>query len=233
MIGIIGAMELEVTRLTAAMADPQTKKVAGMTFYKGKISGCEVVVVRSGVGKVNAAVCTQILVDHYSVDSIINTGIAGGVGRDVKIGDVVLSTDTVHHDVDAVGFGYPVGVIPQMEISTFVADKEMLAIAKAAYESIPSTDTLHIGRILTGDQFISDAAKRSWLLDTFDGLCCEMEGAAIAHTAHLNDLPFLIIRTISDNSDADSVSDYPAFEKAAAERSAALVEDILARISAK
>ncbi len=233
MIGIIGAMELEVSRLTQAMADCHTQKFAGMTFYRGNINGQDVVVVRSGVGKVNAAVCTQILVDKFSVNAIINTGIAGAVSEQVDIGDIVLSTDAIQHDVEAVGFGYPVGTIPQMEVSTFMADQTLRDLAKTTFEELYSKEKLHVGRILTGDQFIADADKRAWLLETFDGLCCEMEGAAIAHAAHLNELPFLIIRAISDKADADSVEDYPAFERQAAEQSAKLTMGMLSKMSGK
>ena len=112
MLGIIGAMDVEVAEVKEAMQDVEVKTMAGMDFYKGTLRGKEAVVVRSGIGKVNAAVCTQILVDHYGVDAVINTGIAGSLRNEIEIGDVVLSTDTVQHDMDATGFGYPVGQIP-------------------------------------------------------------------------------------------------------------------------
>ena len=131
MIGIIGAMELEVAELAAAMEEAKVYEQAGMKFVSGKLEGTEAVVVRSGVGKVNAAVCAQILVDRFDVQAIINTGIAGAVGLEVGIGDIVLSTSAQQHDMDAVAFGYDLGIIPQQQCSDYPADPALLQLAQA------------------------------------------------------------------------------------------------------
>ena len=129
-IGIIGAMEEEVSQLKEKMEDVQVKQKAGMEFYRGTLCGKPAVVVRSGIGKVNAGICAQILVDDYQVDYIINTGIAGSLKNEINIGDIVVSTDTVQHDMDATGFGYPVGQIPRMDTLSLPADEQFIALAQ-------------------------------------------------------------------------------------------------------
>ncbi|MCI8565782.1 MAG: 5'-methylthioadenosine/adenosylhomocysteine nucleosidase [Lachnospiraceae bacterium] len=223
MLGIIGAMEVEVARLKEAMEQLKVHQKAGMEFYKGKLAGCEAVVVRSGVGKVNAAVCAQILIDDFSADRIVNTGIAGSLQDKIDIGDLVISSDTLEHDMDATGFGYAPGVIPQMDCSTFAADEGLIALARECCGRVNPDIHAFVGRIVSGDAFISDKEKKAWLSETFHGMCTEMEGAAIAHTAYLNQVPFLIIRAISDKADDSARMDYPEFEKQAVEHSVNLM----------
>lgn len=231
MIGIIGAMDEEVAKLKESMTGVEIRTKAAMDFYQGKIGDKEVVVVRSGIGKVNAAVCSQILVDCYQVSAIINTGIAGSLRNEINIGDVVLSSDTLQHDMDATGFGYPVGQIPRMEVLSFQADERLIAVARACCEVvIPETGT-HVGRVVSGDQFISDKQKKAWLTETFDGYCTEMEGAAIAQTAYLNGIPFLIIRAISDKADDSAEMDYAEFEAAAIDHSVKLLTAMIGELS--
>lgn len=224
MLGIIGAMLEEVAQLKEIMEQPEVVSVAGMDFYKGKISGKDVVVVRSGVSKVNAAVCTQILIDRFSVDAIINTGIAGSLKAEINIGDLVLSTDAVQHDVDAAAFGYRLGQIPQMDSFAFPADADLIQLAKECCQRVNPDIRVHTGRVVTGDQFISDKAKKSWIAETFDGLCTEMEGAAIAQTAYLNGVPCLIVRSISDKADDSAQMDYAEFERMAIRHSVNLTK---------
>ena len=215
MLGIIGAMPQEVEQLKCEMVNPAITEVAGMEFYKGMICGRETVVVKSGIGKVNAAMCVQILVDRFGVDGIVNTGIAGSLRAEINIGDMVLSTDAVQHDMEAVAFGYPVGQIPQMDVFSFVADAKLREAAKACCERVNPEIGVHEGRVLTGDQFISDKVKKEWLVQMFDGFCTEMEGAAIAQAAYLNGVPFLIVRAISDKADDSASMDYSEFERMA------------------
>ena len=217
-LGIIGAMEEEVARIKEAMTNVQITERASLTFYEGKLQSLPVVVVRSGIGKVNAAICTQQLIDLFETDAIINTGIAGSLNASIDIGDIVLSTDALQHDVDAVAFGYDVGVIPRMDTSVFVADDALRTLAGEVCRDVNPEITVHEGRIVTGDQFIADKAKKDWLTGTFQGMCTEMEGAAIAQTAHNNKIPFLIIRAISDKADNSASMDYPTFERIAAHR---------------
>ena len=198
-----------------------------MEFFEGKLSDKDVVVVRSGIGKVNAAICAQILADIYHVDAIINTGIAGSLNADINIGDIVLSEDALQHDVDAVAFGYDVSVIPRMETSLFRADQRLIDIAKSACEDNIKDINVYVGRIVSGDQFISDKDKKDYLIKTFNGDCTEMEGAAIAHAAYLNNIPFLIIRAISDKADDSAHMDYPEFEKKAINNSVILLKAMI------
>ena len=230
MIGIIGAMEEEVADLKSAMDIEQTVTKAKMTFVKGKLCGKDVVVVRSGVGKVNAGVCAQILIDVFDVDTLINTGIAGSLDAQIDIGDIVISTDAVQHDIDASSMGTPVGHVPLMGMFSFPADKKLIEAACLANEEENTEIRTFTGRIVTGDQFISDDEKKNYLVNTFDGKCAEMEGAAIAHTAYLNDVPYVIIRAISDKADNSATMDYPTFEKHAAKCSVKLLKNMLDRL---
>lgn len=231
MIGIIGAMEEEVSGLKEKMKTEKTLKRASMEFCQGTLDNKEVVVVRCGIGKVNAAICTQILVDEFKVNAIINTGIAGSLKNEINIGDIVLSSDTLQHDMDATGFGYEVGQIPQMEESVFKGDLNMIQTAEdCCKREIPEVG-VHVGRVVSGDQFISDKEKKNWLLDTFQGFCTEMEGAAIAQTAYLNEIPFLIIRAISDKADDSAHMDYAEFEAKAIEHSVKLVTALIEELT--
>lgn len=223
MLGIIGAMDEEVAKIKEEMADVTVTKKAGMEFYKGIIYGHPVVVVRSGIGKVNAGICTQILVDDFSIDAVINTGIAGSLNADINIGDIVLSTDTLEHDMDAVNFGYELGQIPRMDTLSFAADEKLRETAKMVCKRVIPDVNIFEGRIVSGDQFISDKEKKTWLIENFKGYCTEMEGAAIGHTAYLNHIPFLIIRAISDKADDSATMDYPTFEAKAIDHSVKLL----------
>lgn len=231
MLGIIGAMPEEVEQLKQEMDQVQVVNVAGMEFYKGTIGGKDVVVVRSGVGKVNAAMCVQILADRFEVDGIVNTGIAGSLRAEINIGDMVLSTDAVQHDVDAAVFGYKPGQIPQLNVFAFEADEKLRAAARACCERVNPDISVFEGRVLTGDQFIAGKDKKKWLTETFDGSCVEMEGAAIAQAAYLNHVPFLIVRAISDKADDSASMDYPEFERLAIIHSARLTKALVERYS--
>lgn len=227
MLGIIGAMDEEVSKLKEAMQDVTVWSKACMDFYGGTMDGREVVVVRSGIGKVNAGICTQILVDEYGVDAVINTGIAGSLNAAIDIGDIVLSTDALQHDMDATGFGYEPGIIPRMDTSVFMADETLRTLAKTCCERVNPDIRVFEGRVVSGDQFISDKAKKQAILEQFQGYCTEMEGAAIAQSAYLNHIPFLIIRAISDKADDSATEDYPAFEAKAILHSVRLVREIV------
>lgn len=226
-IGIIGAMDIEVAGLKADMEIKREVRKAKMNFCEGVLKGREVVVVKSGIGKVNAAVCTQILVDEFQVDAVINTGIAGSLNAKIDIGDIVISTDVVHHDMDAVNFGYEPGQIPQMDVFSFAADETLAKLAEeACLEVNPEISVFH-GRIVSGDQFVADKAVKERIVNLFHGYCTEMEGASIAQAAYLNEVPFVILRAISDKADDSASEDYPTFEKKAAQHCINLVEKLL------
>ena len=222
-IGIIGAMELEVETLKAHMITTNITTKAHMEFHEGTLNGTPVVIVRSGVGKVNAALCVQILADLFHVTAIINTGVAGSLNASLDIGDILISKDALHHDVDATIFGYKPGEVPQLGCREFIADT-------ITCQEVNPDIHVHTGRVVSGDQFISSKEVKERLIREFQGDCAEMEGASIAHGAYLNDIPFVIIRAISDKADDSAEMDYPAFEKAAALHSAKLVEAMMPRI---
>lgn len=226
-IGIIGAMDIEVDRLKADMKVEKRCRKAGMEFCEGTLGGKPVVVVRSGIGKVNAAVCTQILIDDFGVDMVINTGIAGSLNAKIGIGDIVISTDVVHHDMDAVNFGYPLGQIPQMEVFSFAADEGLAETARRVCRKVNPEIRVFRGRIVSGDQFIADQSVKNRIEEQFHGLCTEMEGAAVAQVSYLNQVPFVIVRAISDKADDDASMDYPTFERQAAEHSVRLIEGLM------
>ncbi len=230
MIGIIGAMAEEVAKLKEMMEDVKVTRKASREFYEGKLNGTEVVIVQGGVGKVNAACCTQTLIDTFPVSCVINTGIAGGLFPDINIGDVVLATDAVEHDMEASVFGYPPGQIPSMDTFSFPADAHLRQVAKESCIKVNPEISVYEGRVVTGDQFISDKEKKKWLSDTFGGYCTEMEGAAIVHGAYLNQVPYLIVRAISDKADDSAQMDYPTFEKKAIEHSVRLIVEMAGRL---
>lgn len=227
MLGIIGAMDVEVDSLKGAMVDAKIKKIAGMNFYKGKISEKDVVVVKCGIGKVNAAMCTQALVDYYNVDAVINTGVAGSLNNDIDICDIVISTCAQEHDMDVTPLGYDKGIIPDMETSIYVADASLIELAKKSVKSAGLSINVFEGKVVSGDQFIGTVDAKTLLRDMFNGDCTEMEGAAIAHVAHLNKVPFLVVRAISDKADGGAEMDYPTFEKKAAENSIKFLKEMI------
>lgn len=229
-IGIIGAMDLEVDTLKAKMTDTSVTTKAAMEFWQGKLNGTDVVVVRSGIGKVNAALCVQILADLFAVTHVINTGIAGSLNAALDIGDILISADAVQHDVNATVFGYPLGKIPGMDVVAFQADKDMAELALKTCAQVNPDIHARLGRVVSGDQFICDKAVKEHLIREFHGDCAEMEGASIAHGAYLNGIPFLVIRAISDKADGSAEMDYPTFEREAALHSARLVEAMVEQI---
>ena len=201
--------------LLGVMENRKETEHAGSVFHEGTLKGLPVVVVQCGVGKVNAALCTQILCDCFSVTHLMNTGIAGSLCADLDIGDLVISQDAMHHDLDIHYFGYALGQVPGMDVLAFPADDTLVGYAFAAAEKVHPGHA-RIGRVASGDQFVSDSALKQKIIDNTHALCTEMEGAAIAQTAYRNHIPFVILRAISDKADNSAEMDYPTFEAAAA-----------------
>lgn len=218
-LGIIGAMDLEIDTLLSLLTHKETRKIAGAEYASGKLEGLDVVIVRCGIGKVNAAISAQILCDCYQVTHLVNTGIAGSLDAALDIGDLVVSQDAMYHDMDCVAFGYPMGQVPQMDTLTFPADETLIAYAFAAAEKI-HPGHVRLGRVASGDQFVASKEKKDAIVSVTHGLCTEMEGTAIAHTAYRNGVPYVILRAISDKADDSAHMDYPAFEAQAARRCA-------------
>ena len=226
-IGIIGAMEVEVAILKEKMEDVRIIKKASMDFYEGTLAGRKAVVVRSGIGKVNAGICAQILADVFSVEAIINTGIAGSLNKDINIGDIVLSTDVVQHDMDATGFGYRKGQIPQMPVFYFAADEKLRQLAAEVCREVNPDIQVFEGRIASGDQFVCDQGVKDGIVSEFAAYATEMEGAAIGQAAYLNEIPFLVIRAISDKADDSAGVDYAVFEAQAIRHSVNLMTEMV------
>ena len=229
-IGIIGAMELEVEVLKEQMDVKNIVEKASMKFYEGTLRGKDVVIVQCGIGKVNAGICVQILADLFQVDAVINTGVAGSLRAEINIGDIVVSTDSCEHDMDVTALGYKQGIIPQMKESFFKADRQLVEAAIEVCREVNPDINVYEGRVLSGDQFISGEEIKNKLIDLFGGSCTEMEGAAIAHAAFLNEIPYVVIRAISDKADGSAHMDYPEFERAAAAHSAKLEENLVKRV---
>lgn len=229
-IAIIGAMEKEVATLKSRMTDPKVTQKAGMEFYEGVLSGANVVVVRCGVGKVHAAMCVQVLADLFDVTHIINTGIAGSLNAELDIGDILVSVDAIQHDFNVAVFGYPRGQVAGTEKREFTADPYMVRCALEACAALEPPVKARPGRVVSGDQFISDKAVKDDLIAEFAGDCTEMEGAAIAQAACRNGIPFVVLRAISDKADNSADMDYPAFERMAAQISARLAEALAAKL---
>ncbi len=223
-------MELEVEVLKEQMDVKNIVEKASMKFYEGTLRGKDVVIVQCGIGKVNAGICVQILADLFQVDAVINTGVAGSLRAEINIGDIVVSTDACEHDMDVTALGYKQGIIPQMKESFFKADRQLVEAAIEVCREVNPDINVYEGRVLSGDQFISGEEIKNKLIDLFDGSCTEMEGAAIAHAAFLNEIPYVVIRAISDKADGSAHMDYPEFERAAAAHSAKLVENLVKRL---
>ena len=219
--GIIGAMESEITVIRDAMADVRLTTVAGMEFAEGTISGAKAVVVQCGVGKVNAGICAQTLINCFGVDRIINTGVAGSLTEELSINDFVVSVDAVQHDYDVSAIGFRKGEIPYTGMVAFPADEQLRARAvEAVRRAAPASKVLE-GRVCSGDQFIAGAEQIERITSEFGGLCAEMEGAAIAQVCYLNATPFVIIRAISDGSDGTAFEEFQ--EEAARECAGAVL----------
>lgn len=221
--GIIGAMDEEVDTLKQELENSKTTDIAGMEFCEGKLDGAQVVVVKCGIGKVNAGTCAQILINDFGVDRVINTGVAGSLDASIDIGDFVVSTDAVQHDFDLSPIGYTKGQLDGFESASISADDAMRQSAVYAIKECAPEVHVFEGRVCTGDQFISSDEQKERITSEFGGLCCEMEGGAIAQICSQNQIPFVIIRAISDKADGSAHMDYPEFEKAAAERCARTV----------
>ncbi|MCE7517280.1 5'-methylthioadenosine/S-adenosylhomocysteine nucleosidase [Halomonas titanicae] len=229
-IGIIGAMAQEVSTLVSQLDNPQRYEHAGFVFHTGTRYGLEVIVLQSGIGKVNAAVGTAILLERHQPDAIINTGSAGGFAADLAIGDVIISDDVRHHDVDAVVFGYEIGQVPGMP-AAYLADKSLREVARNAIASLGEVQVRE-GLIATGDAFMADPARVDATRAQFPSmLAVEMEGAAIAQTCHLYQCPFVVIRALSDiPGSGDNHLSFDEFLEVAADHSSRMVDQMLKQL---
>ena len=229
-LGIIGAMEIEVAILKSELENAKVTKIGPMEFYEGTLAGCEVVIVMCGVGKVHAAMCTQVLCSHFGVTHLVNTGVAGSLDAELDICDVLVSTDAIQHDMDVTHLGYDVGKVPGLDTVAFPADEMLMKLAYEASEAIRPGHT-KLGRVATGDQFVCSESQKAKIIADTGASCTEMEGGSIAQTAYVNQVPFVILRAISDKADGSAELDYPTFEKLAAANCAAVTEALAKRLA--
>lgn len=229
-IGIIGAMDAEVKSLKEAAKITKTTKIAEMEFCEGTLKDKDVVIVKCGMGKVNAGICAHTLINDFKCTAIINTGVAGSLDNQIDIGDIVVSTDAVQHDYDVEAIGFKKGEIPYTGQYAFPADEALHAAAVKAVRESADDIRVFEGRVCSGDQFISKKEQKEKIIADFGGMCCEMEGAAIAQACYLNDKPFVIIRAISDKPDETEIVEYKVFEAKAAERCAKIVKSMVASL---
>lgn len=223
-IGIIGAMEEEINPLLEAAQINNRRVVAGMEYCEGTLEGKPVVIVQCGMGKVNAGICANTLINDFSCTKLINTGAAGSLDNQINIGDVVVSVDAVQHDFDVSTIGFKKGEIPYTGLYAFPADEAMRkAAVEAVREAAPEVGVFE-GRVCSGDQFISTNEQKEQITSSFGGMCSEMEGAAVAQACYLNETPFVIIRAISDKADGSQAVEFDTFKAEAGVRSAKVVQ---------
>lgn len=229
-IGLIGAMDEEIEWLLQAAQPIEQVDVAGLRYYKSTLHGKHIVICKSGVGKVNAAITTQVLIDRFHVTKVIFTGVAGAVDPELDIGDIVISTACMHHDMDATALGFAPGVIPFQETSQFVADSSLVGLAERICEQLVPNHYCK-GIVLSGDQFVANREKVRQLHSTFVGsVCTEMEGAAVAQACFINGIPFVVIRSLSDKADGTANVNFAAFMVEAARRSYQIVNSMVKEI---
>lgn len=226
-IGIIGAMDEEVQKLKEQLGSYQEKVIAGTPFYQGELAGQDVILLQSGIGKVNAALSTAMLLNHFQPDTVINTGSAGGFNKDLEVGDIVISTEVRYNDVDATVFGYEYGQVPQMP-ATYKADKHLINLAEKAANAETNAHHIVKGLIATGDSFMSDPERVAFVMNKFPDLqAAEMEAGAIAQVCYRFAIPFVIIRSLSDIAGKEASTSFDQFLQTAANHSADLILNML------
>ncbi|MBE6759864.1 MAG: 5'-methylthioadenosine/adenosylhomocysteine nucleosidase [Ruminococcaceae bacterium] len=225
MLGIIGAMDIEINKLIDAMEVEAKTEAAGITFHKGVLKGCSVVVARSGVGKVCAAVCAQLMVTLFGVDAIVNTGVAGGIMSDLRQCDIIVADAFVQHDVDTSPLGDPRGYISELGVVEMVCSHRLSSML------CDISAEARQGQIATGDQFIADHEHAMDIAVEFGAAACDMEGGAIAQVCKMNGVRFAAVRCISDNADGSAGLDYTSFAAKAADKCAGMVIELAARMA--
>lgn len=233
-IGVIGAMDSEVQYLIDRIDCRKTTEIFGYSFHSGSLYGKRVTVVKCGIGKVNAARGTQLLIDRFSPDAIVNTGIAGALDPELKVGDAVIATGLVQHDFNVMAFGHARGYIctgdDHRKPTSFIPDEKLAGKLRQAAGQVLKGSSITEGVIATGDLFVADAKTRRGIRDEFSAVAAEMEGAAIAQTATYSGVPFAVLRVVSDNADGEASVSYDKFEAETAKRSAAVIEEFLKRL---
>lgn len=228
MIGIIGAMDIEVENIKAFLTDVSTETVSGVNFVRGKFNEKDVVVAKCGVGKVFAGLCAEAMILKYSPSLIINVGVAGCLDENLKIGDIVIADSVCQHDMDTSPLGDPVGMLSDINIIKIPADKKACELFSECAKELSLSYS--VGTIASGDQFVSSAEKKKFITSNFGAKSCEMEGGAIGHVCFVNNVPFAVLRAMSDGADDGAKMDFPTFAKMAAENSTNVIKAFLSKI---
>ncbi|UOQ45971.1 5'-methylthioadenosine/adenosylhomocysteine nucleosidase [Halobacillus salinarum] len=229
-IGILGALEQEISYFLARMDIWRKQEIAKHNFYYGELENERIVLCQTGVGKVNAASISQILIDLYKVKAIIFTGTAGALDPDLNIGDIIVSTDVIQFDVDFSPIGFPLGMIPYLKRSAYVANPHLVKLALNTATKFPEQKVVK-GRILTGDQFVTTNRVAEEIRKTFKGVSVEAEGAAVGQVCYLNNIPFVIIRAISDRANMKAPSDFTTIAEEVAKPAQMVVVSIIKRLN--
>ncbi|MDD4089184.1 MAG: 5'-methylthioadenosine/adenosylhomocysteine nucleosidase [Tissierellia bacterium] len=225
-IGIIGAMDIEVEELINSMDDIKKEDISRIDFYEGKLQDKDVVVAKCGVGKVHAAVCTQTMILKYAPDAIINIGVAGSLSNELDFADIVISDGVVQHDFDVSPFGKPVGLITGIDLVKIPCSEELVKRLLSAADILKDTN-IAVGTVASGDQFICSKEKKDYIVNNFNALCTEMEGASIGQVCYINDVDFCIVRAMSDRADGTANMDFDIFVKNAVDKSIKLINNFL------
>lgn len=225
-IGIIGAMDIEVEELINSMTDVKKETISKIDYYEGRLQGKNAVVAKCGVGKVHAAVCAQTMMLKYAPSAIINTGVAGSLSPELDIGDIVISDGVVQHDFDLSSFGKPVGMISGIDLIKIPCNDELVSRLVKAAKILDDTNVV-VGTVASGDQFIESKEKKDCIVNNFNALCTEMEGASIGHVCYINDVDFCIVRAMSDRADGTANMDFDSFVGLAVAKSIKLINNFL------
>ena len=228
-IAIIGAMDSEIANLKSMLENTEEIKIAGITYYKGKLHGKDVVLLKSGVGKVNAAVATTIAIERFNIEKIIFTGVAGSGNPNYNIADIVISKNLIEHDFDTrdIDGDYITVLVEGYNDNYYPADEALIELAKSSAEKVITNSKVYVDTIATGDQFVGNNEKVKQIHDKFKAGAIEMEGASVAHTALMYKTPFVVIRSLSDKADSDAEVDYPKFVIQASDNSAKIVSEMI------
>ena len=228
MIGIIGAMDIEVESIKSLLTDTYEENISGVNFVCGKFKKKDVVVAKCGVGKVFAALCAEAMILKFNPEMIINVGVAGCLDVSLKIGDIVIADSVVQHDMDTSPLGDPVGMLSDINIIKIPADENICNVLKKSVEALGISHS--VVTIASGDQFVADNSKKQFIIDSFGAKSCEMEGGAIGHVCYVNKIPFGVLRSMSDGADDGADMDFPTFARLAAENSTKVINKFLSEI---
>ncbi len=228
MIGIIGAMEIEVESIKSLLTDKATETVSGIDFVSGKFGQKDVVVAKCGVGKVFSALCAEAMILKFGPEMIINIGVAGYLDKTLKIGDIVIADSVVQHDMDTSPLGDPVGMISDINIINIPADEKIYKLLENCVSALGFSHTT--GTIASGDQFVASTEKKQFIIDAFGAKSCEMEGGSIGHVCYVNNVPFGVLRAMSDGADDGANMDFPTFARMAAANSTKVISKFLSEV---